>query len=216
MGQKVNPVSLRLIKNQEWLSRWFADRHFAQFLKTDILLRRLIEKKIGLSAGVSRVEIERDADKFNLIISTSRPGVLIGRSGQGINLLKQELEKEIFQKTKQRLNLRIEVIGVKYPDLSAALVAQSIGYQISKRIAFRRVARQAVDKVMKAGALGVKVIVAGRLGGAEIARKEKFQEGSIPLATISKNIDYSVFPTLTTYGIIGIKVWIYKKEDSGD
>lgn len=213
MGQKVNPVSLRLVNLKNWKSRWFTAKNYKPLLMGDVWIRKLIDDKLGTAAGVAQVDIERDIEKVNVIIHTSRPGVLIGRGGSGINDLKLYLEKGLQKKIGQVFRLKIDVIEVRNPDLRAYLVAQSIGYQIGKRVSYKKAARQAMEKTMKARAFGVKVLVSGRLNGAEIARKEKFQEGSIPLSNFSKNIDYAVYHALTTYGIIGVKVWIYKKED---
>lgn len=213
MGQKVNPFSLRLVNKKNWQSRWFTKNNYSSLLQGDFWIRKSIENKVGISAGVAKVEIERDAEKVSVVIYTSRPGVLIGRAGQGINDLKAYLERELEKKTKQVFRLKIDIIEIRNPDLWAPLVAQSIGYQISKRVHYKKAVRQAVEKTIKARALGVKILVSGRLNGAEIARKEKFQEGSIPLSNLNKEIDYAVYHAFTTYGIIGIKVWIYKKEE---
>lgn len=204
MGQKVNPISWRLIKSLNWQSRWFSKRHYRQWLLEDIKIRQEIENKLGQIAAIASVEIERNRDQTILNISTGKPGVLIGRTGQGITELAKFLQSK-FPDNKFKIN----IIEIKNPNLSARLVARNIAYPITKRIAYRRVVKQAIAKVMEAGADGVKVMASGRLGGVEIARREKFSAGSIPLGTIKANIDFAAIDAFTTFGIIGVKVWIY-------
>ncbi len=227
MGQKVNPTSLRLIVKKNWQSRWFAQKDFALLFAEDILLKKLANQKLGKNAGIERIEISRDAQEITLTITTSKPGIIIGRSGQGIEDLKKFLEKKLASFREENKNifpslakledpkllnrkLKIEILEVRIPELSAKLMAQNIAIQIEKRIAFRRAANQAMNKIMEKGALGVKINLSGRLGGAEIARREKFSHGSIPLGTIKAEVDYAQVDALTTYGTIGVKVWIYK------
>lgn len=209
MGQKVNPISFRLPIEKNWASKWFATRDFATFLVEDIKIRDFITKKLGTNASVEKVDIERNRDNITVKIHSARPGVIIGRSGQGINALKDSIEKDIF-KNQPKQKIKLEIIEIKSPELSASLVAQSIGSQISRRVAYRRAVKQALEKSMTKGSKGIKVRVAGRLNGAEIARSEKFNAGTVPLGNLRANIDYSLFHAVTTYGVIGVKVWIYK------
>lgn len=222
MGNKVNPISFRLQINKNWQSKWFADRDFKKFLLEDIEIRKALSNRFGKTAGVSRVEIFRNQDATKVVIHTSKPGILIGRSGQGINELRLYLAKNCPKLRDPKTGLpyrkiEIEILEIKTPDLSASLIAQAVAYQIEKRIAYKRAIKQAIGKVMDARAKGVKINVAGRLGGAEIARKEHYGAGSVPLGRLRSDVDYAHVDALTTYGIIGIKVWIYKgdkvKED---
>ncbi len=207
MGQKVNPNSFRLPVTKDWKSRWFARQDYARFLHEDIRIRDYITKNYGAKAGVSRVDIERDANMVNVIIYTSRPGVVIGRGGAGAIELKNNLSKMVSSKIKD-----ISIEEIRKPDLDAKIMANNIKEQLEKRIAFKRAAKQAVDKISKSGALGVKVMISGRLNGADIARTQFFQEGKIPLATLRADVDYGFAEAWTTYGILGVKVWIYKGE----
>lgn len=211
MGHKINPKSYRLPINQDWDSRWFASgkEQYRNQLQADIKIRALIEKTAGPQAAISSIVISRTSQKVKVAIHTGRPGVLIGRSGQNIEKLSADIKKIVNGK------VEVEVVEIRKPDLSATLVAQNIGNQISRRVAYRRAVKMAIQKVMQAGALGVKVSVAGRLNGAEIARSEKFAEGSIPLSTLKANIDFAIYHAITTYGTIGVKVWIYNKPEEG-
>ena len=212
MGQKVNPKSYRLLLNRDWDSRWFAahPKTYEKQLWEDIRIRELVDKITGPQAAVAKVMIERTLDKTKIILVSGRPGVIIGRSGQGIEKITEMVKKIIPGK------VNVEVIEVRKPELSAALVAQNIGQQISRRIAYRRAVKMAIQKVMQAGALGIKVSTAGRLNGAEIARSEKFTEGSLPLSVLKSQIDFAVYHARTTYGTIGIKVWIYLKPETAE
>ncbi|MDO8513330.1 MAG: 30S ribosomal protein S3 [bacterium] len=209
MGQKVNPLSFRLPIEKKWASKWFAKRDFAVFLVEDIKIRNFIYKKLGTNSAVERVEIARNRDNITVRVYSARPGVIIGRSGQGINALKDAIEKEIFHNHPKQ-KIKLEIIEIKNPELSAALVAQNVGSQISRRVAYRRAVKQALEKTMTKGAKGIKIRVGGRLNGAEIARNEKFSAGTVPLGNLRADIDYSIFHAITTYGVIGVKVWIYK------
>lgn len=206
MGRKVQPTSFRLKYNEMWRSRWFSDKDYADKLIEDIKLRAKILDLLK-SAAVSKVEIERDSAQIVINIFSARPGVIIGRKGVGTTDLKTKLQKL----AKSRITLNI--IEVKNPEADAALVGQNMAYQLENRIAFRRVMKQAVEKAMQAGAKGIKVLVSGRLGGAEIARSEKLIAGLVPLSILKSKIDYHLAEAKTTYGIIGIKVWIYKGEE---
>lgn len=209
MGQKVNPKGIRLLINHDWDSKWFGAKDFGTTLVQDAKLRRAVTKKLGVNAAIDRIVIERKHNTVTVTISTGRPGVIIGRAGSGINDLRAFVSKTIF-KNDPSIELKLLVSQVKIPELSAAFVAQNIGQQLTRRINFRRAVKQSIEKTMQRGAKGIKVCVAGRVGGAEIARTEKFMEGKVPLAQFKANIDYALYHCPTTFGIIGIKVWIYK------
>jgi small subunit ribosomal protein S3 len=207
VGQKVHPIGFRLGINRTWVSRWYAENDFGKLLQEDLTIRKYLKKKL-YQAGVSKIEIERATSKIRINIFTSRPGMVIGRKGAEIDQLKKELQaltdKEIY----------INIHEVKKPDLDAQLVAESIALQLIRRVAFRRAIKKSVSTALKFGALGIKVSCAGRLGGAEIARQEWYREGRVPLHTLRANIDYGFAEALTTYGLIGVKVWINKEKDS--
>lgn len=210
MGQKINPIGFRLGIGIPWVSRWFAPgKKYSQHLMEDLKLREILMKKYR-SAGITRVEIERAANKLKVIIFVSRPGVLIGRGGTGLTDLKKYLLKEL--KLKDENALEISPMDIKMPDLSAYLVAQNIADQLARRMPAARVMNQTIDRVMRAGAKGVKIVLAGRIGGAEIARRERKFAGSMPLHTLRADIDYAMYPALTKSGYIGVKVWINKGE----
>lgn len=205
MGQKVNPRSLRLQVDKDWQSKWFAGgSEYATQLITDLKLRRAIQKKLGKRAGLSRVDIERSPNLLVATIYTSKPGVVIGRGGSGSEELKQLLSKIASGPVK------VTIEEVKKPETNAALVAENIASQLERRIGFRRAMKMAVENALKSGAKGAKVTVAGRLNGAEMARRETTSQGSIPLHTIRAEIDFAHGLARTTYGVIGVKVWIYK------
>lgn len=205
MGQKVNPHGLRVGIIKTWDSRWFAEKDYEKFLLEDIKIREYIKEKL-FSAGISRVEIERAANRARITIHTAKPGMVIGRGGANIEQLKKEL------KTMTESQVDINIQEIKQQDLDATLVAESIASQLERRIAFRRAMKQSVGRTMRMGAKGIKVMVGGRLGGAEITRSESYREGSIPLHTLRADIDYGTAEAHTTYGRIGVKVWIYKGE----
>ena len=207
MGQKVNPIGIRLGIVKEWNSTWFAGKNYAQLLNQDINLRKYLKKKL-MSAGVSRIQIARPANNAIVTIHTARPGVLIGKKGGGI----ETLRKDISDRLGVPVHLNIE--EVKRPELDSTLVAENIAQQLEQRIMFRRAMKRAVTTAMKSGAKGIKICVGGRLGGAEIARSEWYREGQVPLHTFKADIDYGTAESKTTYGIIGIKVWIYKGENN--
>lgn len=210
MGQKINPNGFRLGISLTWQSRWFGDkRKYQQFLSEDIKIRDFLMKKLR-SAGITKVEIERAINKVKVIIFVSRPGILIGRGGTGLTELKKHLMKEL--KIKKEENLEIVPMDIKSPDLSAYLVALNIAEQLVRRLPAARVMNQAVERVMRSGAKGVKVALAGRIGGSEISRREWKAQGSIPLHTLRADIDYANYPALTKSGYIGVKVWINKGE----
>lgn len=211
MGQKINPISNRMSLSANWESKWFAaPSAYKKYLIDDFKIRDFIKSKLN-NAGVRRVEIVRSRDRLTINIITSKPGLVIGRGGQGINTLKDELQKKFYPGGSPAV--RLEIMEDRHPELSATLVAQNIGSQIERRMPYRRACKQALEKTMaEKAARGIKIIVSGRLNGAEIARDEKFQTGSIPLSRYSYDIDYSVYHAKTTYGIIGVKVWINRGE----
>ncbi len=205
MGQKVNPHGLRVGIIKDWDSKWYAGKDYQKFLLEDIRIREFIKEKLFL-AGISKVEIERASNKTRISIHTAKPGMVIGRQGSNIELLKSDLKK-MTEST-----IDINIIEVKTPDMDATLVAENVAAQLERRIAFRRAMKQCVGRTMRMGAKGIKIMCSGRLGGAEIARSESYREGSIPLHTLRADIDYGTAEAHTTYGQIGVKVWIYKGE----
>ncbi|CUH95155.1 30S ribosomal protein S3 [Propionispora sp. 2/2-37] len=205
MGQKVNPHGLRIGVIKTWDAKWYADKDYAKNLHEDIKIRDFLKEKT-YTAGVSQILIERAANRVKVTIHTAKPGMVIGRGGAGI----EELKKGLKKLTDKQVDLNISEI--KQPELDATLVAENIAAQLERRIAFRRAMKQSVTRTMRLGAKGIKVMVGGRLGGAEIARSESYREGSIPLHTLRADIDYGTAEAHTTYGRIGVKVWIYKGE----
>lgn len=207
MGQKVNPISMRLQVNKNWRSKWFAPkRDYANFLTQDLAVRRLIDKKVGSRGAINTVDIERSPNLVTVTINTAKAGVVIGRGGAGAQELKAAIEK--IYGTQVRVNIE----EVKKPELHAKLVAENIANQLERRIAFRRAIKSAAGASMRAGAKGIRIEVAGRLNGAEMSRREKTIEGSVPLHTLRADIDYGYVRAKTVTGIIGVKVWIYKGE----
>lgn len=202
MGQKSNPIGNRLILNSAWQSQWINVKKYADWVRDDIKIRDLITKKFALSGGISEINIVRTYKKTAVRIHTSRPGIVIGRAGQGITDIRAMLEKALQTK------IGVEVVEERKPDLIAILVAQNIGSQIIRRMPYRRAVKNALGKVMSSGAKGVRIQVSGRLNGAEIARSEKFSAGTVPLATLKQDIDFIAYDAVTTFGVIGIKVWI--------
>jgi len=207
MGQKVNPISMRLQVNKDWRSKWFVDkRDYAKFLKDDLQVRKLIQNKVGSRGAVNRVEISRTPNLVTVTISTAKAGVVIGRGGQGATELKESLEKIYGMPT------RVNIEEIKKPELYAKLVAENIAHQLERRMSFRRAIKMTAQSTMRAGARGIRIEVAGRLNGAEMSRREKEVAGSVPLHTIRADIDYAGVRAQTPAGIIGVKVWIYKGE----
>jgi small subunit ribosomal protein S3 len=206
MGHKVNPVGMRLQVNRTWDSRWYADtKDYGNLLLEDVAIREFIEKE-AKQAGVSKIIIERPHRKCRVTIHTARPGVIIGKKGADIEVLRKKLAKMTDSE------LHLNIVEVRKPELDAALVAESIAQQLERRVSFRRAMKRAVQNAMRMGALGIRVNVAGRLGGAEIARTEWYREGRVPLHTLRADIDYALKEAKTPYGIIGVKVWIFKGE----
>lgn len=202
MGQKVNPNGLRIGINRDWESRWFATKDFAKFVYEDIRIRKLINTQIA-NSGISKIEIERTSDEVKVDVFTSKPGVVIGKRGTTINDMKIMLQKEVGK------SVQLNIIEVKKPELVAKLVSEGIASQLEGRVSFRKAMKKAVTLTLKAGAKGIKVQCSGRLGGAEMARREWYREGRVPLHTLRAAIDYGLSEANTTFGKIGVKVWIY-------
>ena len=203
MGQKVNPNGFRLGVNRTWSSRWFSKSNYAKFLLQDLEIKRYVQKKLK-NASIAKVNIERAAKKIRISIFSSRPGIIIGKKGADIEELKNKLTKL------SNLDVFLDIKEIRKPEVEAKLVAENIATQLEKRVSFRRAMKKSVQSSMRLGAKGVKVLCSGRLGGAEIARNEKYNEGSVPLHTLRSDIDYATAEAETTYGIVGIKVWINK------
>ena len=208
MGQKVNPKGLRVGVIKNWDSRWYADKHYSDFLLEDYKIRQFLKKKL-YHTGISHLEIERAANRIKISIFTAKPGIVIGRGGADVEVLRQELRKLTDK------NVFVNIVEVARPEMDAQLVAENIADQLERRIAFRRAMKQAMGRTMRMGAEGIKIMCSGRLGGAEIARTEWVSEGKVPLHTLRADIDYATAEANTTYGKIGIKVWIYKGEVLG-
>ena len=209
MGQKVNPLGIRLGITRDWSSKWFASkRQFPALVHTDFRVREFLKEKLK-DASVSRIMIERAAKKVNITIQTARPGIVIGKKGEDIEKLRGETARMLVMSLQ---DVRLNIAEIRKPELDAQLVAESISQQIEKRVMFRRAMKRAVMSTMRSGALGIKVRMSGRLNGAEIARTEWYREGRIPLHTFRADIDYGLSEAMTTYGVIGVKVWIFKGE----
>jgi small subunit ribosomal protein S3 len=204
MGQKVNPRSLRLQLDKDWSSKWFATRDYVEYLINDVMIRRTVEKQLSRRASVSRVDVERSPNLVTVSIYTAKPGVVIGRGGASAEELKKVLGKVV------KGPIKVSIEEIKKPETNAKLVAENVAGQLERRISFRRAMKMAAENALKSGALGAKVTVGGRLNGAEMSRSETVAQGSIPLHTLRADIDYASALARTTYGIIGVKVWIYK------
>lgn len=210
MGQKVNPVGIRLGIVKEWASRWYApSKEFSDTLLADLKVRDFLRKKLA-QAGISRIQIDRPARNARVTVHTARPGVIIGKSGKEVESLRDEVSKIV------KVPVHISIEEVRKPELDARLVAESVAQQLERRIMFRRAMKRAVTTALRSGALGIKISVSGRLGGSEIARTEWYREGRVPLQTFRADIDYALGEAFTTYGVIGVKVWIFKGEVLGD
>ncbi|GIN72200.1 30S ribosomal protein S3 [Bacillus sp. J14TS2] len=205
MGQKVNPIGMRIGVIRDWESKWYADKEYATLLHEDIKIREYIAKRLA-DASVSRVEIERAANRVNITVHTAKPGMVIGKGGSEVEALRKALNKL----TNKRVH--INIIEIKRADLDAKLVAENIARQLENRVSFRRAQKQAIQRTMRAGADGIRTMVSGRLGGADIARAEHYSEGTVPLHTLRADIDYAHAEADTTYGKLGVKVWIYRGE----
>lgn len=206
MGQKVNPVGLRIGVIRDWESKWYADKDFGDLLMEDVKIREFLKNKLK-EAAVSKIEIERAANRVNVTIHTAKPGIVIGKGGAEVEVLRGQLTKLSNGK-----KVHINISEIKNPELDAILVAESIAQQLERRVSFRRAMKQAMQRTQRAGAKGIKTSVSGRLGGAEIARTEGYSEGTVPLHTLRADIDYGTAEAHTTYGRIGVKVWIYRGE----
>ncbi|HHY59869.1 MAG TPA: 30S ribosomal protein S3 [Clostridia bacterium] len=205
MGQKVHPKGLRIGIIKDWDARWYADKDYTELLHEDIKIRRYLKQTL-YSAGIPRIEIERAANNIRIYVHAAKPGIVIGRGGSEVEKLRQQLERM----TGKRIS--INIVEVKKPELEAQLVAENVAAQLEKRVSFRRAMKQAVSRTMRMGAEGVRIAISGRLGGAEIARTEWYSEGKVPLHTLRADIDYGFAEAMTTYGKLGVKVWIYKGE----
>ncbi len=203
MGQKTHPYGFRLVYNKSWHSRWYADSDYADTLHEDLELRRQLKERLS-HAGVSEIDIERAAERLRLTIYTSRPGIIIGRKGSEVDKLRDDLQKQLGR------DVHINIQEVQRPELDAQLVAESIANQLLRRVSFRRAMRKAMEAAFRFGAKGVKIMVSGRLGGHEIARTEWYQDGRLPLHTLKADIDFGLAESKTSYGVIGVKVWVYK------
>ena len=213
MGRKVNPTGFRLGIIKDWQSRWYAEKDYTRLLHEDFKLRRMILKQIP-NASISKIEIQRQTTQVDVSLHTAKPGIVIGKSGKAVDDLRAQLEAEINKgqgnKKENLKKVRLNIVEIRQPELDAYLVAESIGEQITKRVNYKRAIKQAITRAMRLGAKGIKIRVSGRLGGAEMARTTMESEGRVPLHTIRADIDYAVFHAATTYGRIGIKVWIYR------
>lgn len=209
MGQKTNPVGYRLGFIKTWNSQWFDEKDFSKKLNEDLLIRRYIKRRMA-DGAVSRVEIERTAKRILVTIHTARPGVVIGKKGAEVDQLKEELKKLVHKK-----DIQININEIKHPEVDSYLVAQNIARQLVGKVSFRRAMKRALTSAMRLGAEGIKIACSGRLGGAEMARAESYKEGRIPLQTLRADIDYADYTAITTYGCIGVKVWIYNGEVIG-
>jgi len=205
MGQKVNPIGLRVGIIEDWRSKWFADKNYAKWLQEDLEIRKYIRVKLK-ATGISRVEIERAASKVKVSVHTAKPGIIIGKKGAGVETLRNELQKLTTS------NVLLNIVEVRKAELDAQLVAENVAQQLERRVSFRRAMKKAVSTTMRFGAKGIRINAAGRLGGAEMSRREWYLEGRVPLHTLRANIDYGFAEARTTYGIIGVKVWIFKGE----
>jgi len=208
MGQKISPTSFRIDINKDWMSRWFGYKNYKNYLKDDIAVRDFLNKKLK-NMAVDHIELERDTDTLNILIYTARPGLIIGRGGTGV----EELKSSIRNLLKKKVGVRIEIQEIKNPEVSASIMAESIVDQIEKRIPYRMVMKQILSKIMaNKDVKGAKIQISGRLDGAEIARSEHLEEGNLPLQTLRADIDFAKATAITTYGTVGVKVWIYKGE----
>ena len=205
MGQKVHPIGMRVGIIRDWDAKWYAEKEYADYLHEDLAIRKFIQKELA-DASVSTIEIERAVNKVNVSLHTAKPGMVIGKGGSNVDALRAQLNKLTGKQ------VHINIVEIKQPDLNATLVAQSVAQQLERRVSFRRAVKGAIRNTMRLGARGIKIMVSGRIGGAEIARSETYKEGTIPLQTIRADIDYGFAEANTTYGKIGVKTWIYQGE----
>ena len=209
MGQKVHPIGMRVGIIRDWDAKWYAEKEYADYLHEDLAIRKFIQKELA-DAAVSTIEIERAVNKVNVSLHTAKPGMVIGKGGSNVDALRAQLNKLTGKQ------VHINIVEIKQPDLNATLVAQSVAQQLERRVSFRRAVKGAIRNTMRLGARGIKIMVSGRIGGAEIARSETYKEGTIPLQTIRADIDYGFAEANTTYGKIGVKTWIYNGEVLAD
>ena len=213
MGQKTHPTGFRLGINKPWSSNWFGGKNYSDFVSEDIMLRRYVNQRLP-NAGISSIDIDRTSKKLTVTINTSRPGIVIGKGGKDVDKLREEIKLLATKDAKDKMDTQVNVSEIKRPEMNAKLVGENIAQQLVKKINYRRAVKKAIQSTMRMGADGIRINVAGRLGGAEIARSEKFSQGRVPLHTLRADIDYVLTEVSTQYGIIGIKVWICNGESS--
>ena len=214
MGQKTHPTGFRLGINKPWSSNWFGGKNYSDFVSEDIMLRRYVNQRLP-NAGISSIDIDRTSKKLTVTINTSRPGIVIGKGGKDVDKLREEIKLLATKDAKDKMDTQVNVSEIKRPEMNAKLVGENIAHQLVKKINYRRAVKKSIQSTMRMGADGIRIRVAGRLGGADIARQETFREGRVPLQTLRSDIDFAITEARTTYGTIGIKVWICNGEVSG-
>ncbi len=214
MGQKTHPTGFRLGINKPWSSNWFGGKNYSDFVSEDIMLRRYVNQRLP-NAGISSIDIDRTSKKLTVTINTSRPGIVIGKGGKDVDKLREEIKLLATKDAKDKMDTQVNVSEIKRPEMNAKLVGENIAQQLVKKINYRRAVKKSIQSTMRMGADGIRIRVAGRLGGADIARQETFREGRVPLQTLRSDIDFAITEARTTYGTIGIKVWICNGEVSG-
>ncbi len=214
MGQKTHPTGFRLGINKPWSSNWFGGKNYSDFVSQDIMLRRYVNQRLP-NAGISSIDIDRTSKKLTVTINTSRPGIVIGKGGKDVDKLREEIKLLATKDAKDKMDTQVNVSEIKRPEMNAKLVGENIAQQLVKKINYRRAVKKSIQSTMRMGADGIRIRVAGRLGGADIARQETFREGRVPLQTLRSDIDFAITEARTTYGTIGIKVWICNGEVSG-
>ena len=214
MGQKTHPTGFRLGINKPWSSNWFGGKNYSNYVSEDIMLRRYVNQRLP-NAGISSIDIDRTSKKLTVTINTSRPGIVIGKGGKDVDKLREEIKLLATRDLQTKMDTQVNVSEIKRPEMNAKLVGENISQQLIKKINYRRAVKKAIQSTMRMGADGIRINVAGRLGGADIARQETFREGRVPLQTLRSDIDFAITEARTTYGIIGVKVWICNGEVSG-
>ncbi|MFL3050086.1 MAG: 30S ribosomal protein S3 [Candidatus Neomarinimicrobiota bacterium] len=214
MGQKTHPTGFRLGINKPWSSNWFGGKNYSNYVSEDIMLRRYVNQRLP-NAGISSIDIDRTSKKLTVTINTSRPGIVIGKGGKDVDKLREEIKLLATRDSQTKMDTQVNVSEIKRPEMNAKLVGENISQQLVKKINYRRAVKKAIQSTMRMGADGVRIRVAGRLGGADIARQETFREGRVPLQTLRSDIDFAITEARTTYGIIGVKVWICNGEVGG-
>ena len=214
MGQKTHPTGFRLGINKPWSSNWFGGKSYSEYVSQDIMLRRYVNQRLP-NAGISSIDIDRTSKKLTVTINTSRPGIVIGKGGKDVDKLREEIKHLATKDAKTKMDTQVNVSEIKRPEMNAKLVGENIAHQLVKKINYRRAVKKSIQSTMRMGADGIRIRVAGRLGGADIARQETFREGRVPLQTLRSDIDFAITEARTTYGTIGIKVWICNGEVSG-